>query len=393
MRTGCGIVVFFLVLGATLGLLVGLRMWELSQEAEPQPEPTAAPTATPWSTPRPSVRPSARPSPRPTDTPLPDVYQQHVAALNRFRRAESEGAYLLTYGFVDYQGRTREMTCRIRQADHRAQVAGFGYERAELDAETDRRLQSWVDGEIDKRGLAAYVRVNVSNGYTSEWTVPPLEPAESRRVKDEIQAFLNWLDPAYRAKWDAVFGSLLRERGFLLENDRIGIDYAGVTFRSGRPLGDCFAALARATADDTERQRLGTFLAFFQELRYELPPDVVDGRRKTGGLFVPAEVLVGAHGDCDSKSVAFATLWRNFSSAVLLVEVPDHMLIGVEARPGPGLRSVRIGNRYFVLCEVAGPGKWHPGAKGLSGHFEYWLLEPAGSERPRAIRGESIAGP
>ncbi len=94
------------------------------------------------------------------------------------------------------------------------------------------------------------------------------------------------------------------------------------------------------------------------------------------GFYVPTEVLVNDHGDCDSKSAAFAALWRHLDTAVLLISVPRHMLVGVEVRPGPGEAFVRIGNRYFVLCEPAGPAKLHPGAERLSGDFEYMLLEP-----------------
>jgi hypothetical protein len=56
------------------------------------------------------------------------------------------------------------------------------------------------------------------------------------------------------------------------------------------------------------------------------------------------------------------------------------MLLGVEMRPGPDERFVRLGNRYFVLCEVAGPAKRHPGWSDASGWFEYLLIEPAWSE-------------
>jgi hypothetical protein len=42
----------------------------------------------------------------------PDVYRQ-VGALNQFRR-EDEGERLrLTYGFIDYSGRARHVSCEI----------------------------------------------------------------------------------------------------------------------------------------------------------------------------------------------------------------------------------------------------------------------------------------
>jgi hypothetical protein len=63
------------------------------------------------------------------------------------------------------------------------------------------------------------------------------------------------------------------------------------------------------------------------------------------------------------------------------------MLLGVEMRPGPDERFVRLGNRHFVLCEVAGPAKRHPGWSDASGWFEYVLIEP---ERYYAAEGRSL---
>ena len=125
-----------------------------------------------------------------------------------------------------------------------------------------------------------------------------------------------------------------------------------------------------------KEQYLGLFLAFYQELGYEVPPDEVDGRR-TLGLRVPTDVLVSGRGDCDSKAVAFASMWRRFPTRAVMVLVPGHALVGVEVPARPGERTVRVGNRTYVLCEVAGPGKWHPGARSVEGSFEYVLVEPA----------------
>jgi hypothetical protein len=172
-----------------------------------------------------------------------------------------------------------------------------------------------------------------------------------------------------------VRAGLLREQGFRLEKNVLHIDYTGIAERAEADLEDCSRALERAGSGYTRRQQLGLFLAFLQEIRYEVPPDVVDGR-ESFGLYVPAEVVVNDHGDCDSKSATFASLWLRLGTPVVLISIPKHMLLGVEVKPGPREAFVRIGNRYFVLCEVAGPAKLHPGERALSGSFEYVLLEP-----------------
>lgn len=329
--------------------------------------------------------PGATPAPRPTavPTPVPDEYLKRVDALNRFQRTQDGDDYLLRYGFIDHHGRRQEVACRIAQADHRKELAGFGYNRGELEAQADAVLQRWIDQELASRGLAPYVQATVRGGYRWQARFPELDSEELARLNVEAERFRGWIEAGFDRKRAEVEDAYLRERGFVLERNTIRIDYFGVVEGAEARLQDCARALAAAATEDSERQRLGLFIAFLQELRYEVPSNPPG--REIGGFYPPTEVLVNGHGDCDSKSAAFATLWRRYPGAVLLVEVPGHMLVGVEARPGPGLQSVRIGNRYYLLCEVAGPGKWHPGAKGLSGHFEYWMLEPAG----QTLRGES----
>jgi hypothetical protein len=99
--------------------------------------------------------------------------------------------------------------------------------------------------------------------------------------------------------------------------------------------------------------------------------------RTTLGFRVPLAVLARGAGDCDSKSAAFCALWRQVPARVVLVMVPNHALVAVEARPGPDQASIRLGNRTYVLCEVAGPARLPPGRTDQSGSFEYVVIEPA----------------
>jgi hypothetical protein len=75
--------------------------------------------------------------------------------------------------------------------------------------------------------------------------------------------------------------------------------------------------------------------------------------------------------------VAFAAMWRRLQPRVIVIRVPKHALIGVEGKPGPDESYVQIGNRYYVLCEVAGPAKLRPGYQPLKGSFEYVTIDPA----------------
>jgi hypothetical protein len=264
----------------------------------------------------------------------------------------------------------------VQRADHEREVFGFGYDPESVAEARDARLRTFVHEAIRDWRLEPYVRASVEDGaWRAEHTIPGgLGADEQERLDREIGRFYAWLKRAFRREWDDATRDLLARRGLRLEDARYEIDHEGLARRGSVPLEDCTRALD-AVADPGPRRQLGAFLAFFQEIPYERPPSEWRGR-DTLGFYVPTEVLVGNHGDCDSKSVAFAAMWRHFARPVLLIRVPGHMLVGVEMRPGPRERYVRLGNRYFVLCEVVGPARRHPGASDASGWFEYVLIEP-----------------
>jgi hypothetical protein len=321
----------------------------------------------------------SKPEPAPSPTPLPDTYRDWVGSLNRFRKHETADRYVVSYAFIDHLGRSHEVTCAVRRADYDQENAAYGYTKADIDAASRPDLQRWTDRALEARGLRPYLRIAVkgsASGYHWEWELPgDLDAAEERRLTSEMEAFLAWYGKAFDARSEVVGDPLYRARGLRLERNTVEIDYPAIAQRARARLDDCSHALERAGPGYGRRQQLGLFLAFLQEIRYEVPPDVVNGRASLG-LYVPTEVVVNDHGDCDSKSATFAALWLRLGTPVVLISLPKHMLVGVEVKPGPHEAFVRIGNRYFVLCEVAGPGKLHPGERALSGSFEYMLLEP-----------------
>jgi hypothetical protein len=304
-------------------------------------------------------------------------YLSRVGSLNRFRRSDTGTHYRLTFGFIDHHGRPHEVTCAVGAAEHQALASGFGFDETAVDAEVGRRLEAWLSRELASRGLGRYVALKVEGARISaEPTLPEnLGVEEHNRLVEEIRRFYRLWDEPLRRRRQELEAELYGERGFVLEGRTLRIDYAGVARRSRRPLADCFQALERAAPEYDQRQFLGLVLAFFQEIRYELPPDRLGGTRNLG-LWVPSEVLVNNHGDCDSKAVAFAAMWRSLDAPIVFVSVPRHMLVGVEMKPGPRQKYVLIRNRYFVLCEVAGPAKLHPGKGDVEGQFQYVMMEP-----------------
>ncbi len=313
------------------------------------------------------------PSPPPPPTTLrPRARRSRVPrSLNQFHRDSRADDEELTWGFVDYERRIQHVTCRIDRAGHLEELRQFGYVDEEVRAELTRRMLPLAQAALEARGYGAAVSMH-ADGATLRWRVEPLPD-----MAETMAAIKSLVDEVWASNELRLRTEIYAERGFLFDAHRIvRIDYAGVAERSSPLLRDCYSALAQAGSGYDLGQYLGLFVAFLQEIPYQLPPERIDGRR-TGGFWVPSEVLVGDHGDCDSKSAVFCALWRQLGTPVLFVETPTHVLVGVAVPPRAGQQFVRLGSRTFVLCEVAGPGKLPPGARTrLSGHFHYTLVEP-----------------
>jgi len=327
------------------------------------------------------IDPHVPPVVQPEPPPDPDKYKSQAGSLREFARSETADAYTLRYGFIDHHGKDHRITCQISKQDHQRESEAFGYVRDQIQSRMNASLLIYLKRELEKRNLALYFRFKMQGfgGYHWTYHLPADRSAEEdRRLQVAIADFKRFLDQEFVVKRDQVEAELYRERGFVIRKNLIVIDHGGIVLRNQQPLIRCYEALKVSGAGYNERQYIGLYLAFFQEIRYELPPDLQNGK-KTQGLYVPTEVLVNGHGDCDSKTLAFCAMMRAFGVPLLVVDLPHHVLAAVETRPGPGQAFVRLGNRYFVLCEVAGPAKLYPGVEGntrVSGNFEYTLIEP-----------------
>jgi hypothetical protein len=316
--------------------------------------------------------------PPPEPVPETEAYLPNVGSLHQFRRDDAGNRFLLSFGFIDYGGKPHHVSCEIDKRDYERDVTSFGYFKDEMERTVGGRLRELFAGEAGRRGLRPYVRFQVEEGtgYRWRWRIPAGTGAdESERLEARLRDFDEWLDQELPKKKESLIAEYLAERGLRLSGGEISIDYGREVTRATGPLQDCYEALRREGEGDGERRLLGLFLAFVQELRYEIPPDVELGRH-TLGFRVPTAVLARGGGDCDSKSAAFCALWRHLPRRAILILVPGHALVGVEGKPRADEAFVRLGNRYFVLCEVAGPGKIPPGGEEISGSFEYVMVEP-----------------
>ena len=314
---------------------------------------------------------------RSASPPAPEVHPGKAEAFSGFQRQDEGERLRLSFGFSDYEGRPHRFVCEVSKRDYDRDLTSFGYFQDELDRTVGEELRELFERQAEERGVAPYVHFELFDGTSYRWRsmVPDgLDPA----VADALRDFERWLDEDLPRQREELTARYLREHGVLLHGKEASVDYAREVEGATGPLTPCFQALRQVGTGEDDRRLLALFLSFFQDLRYEVPPSVELGRHILG-FRVPTAVLARGGGDCDSKSAAFCALWRHRPERAILILVPGHALVGVEGAPRAGEAYVRLGNRYFVLCEVAGPGKVPPGFGRISGSFEYVMIEPAGS--------------
>ncbi|MBT5136006.1 MAG: hypothetical protein HOK75_05610 [Phycisphaerae bacterium] len=151
-------------------------------------------------------------------------------------------------------------------------------------------------------------------------------------------------------------------RGIKMSDDMKSyvIDYQWVIDQSSRELRDAakdIRSIARRKGYRSRRELVGAFASFVQSLEYRLPPNNrIDDNGKeiiTIGAIMPIEVLTNQWGDCDSKSMLFATLVRSIDlTEVVFIVKHEHVFAAVDVIPEPEDQTIRYKGDDWVLIEL-----------------------------------------
>ncbi len=298
------------------------------------------------------------------------VRPRTAGSLNYYNRDKKAGNYILEYGFMDFKGKKHRVVFNISEYIHHKLSDIFGYDPDVAEAETNKRIKMEIDSIIARSGYARYITYSLSSKRISIQSKPV-----SKSIFSDVQKTMNSITAYYSANYNRTYSEVIGKNGFFIEGDYIRIDYGKMAQWNRDVLRECYDALYRTGRNYSLSDYLGLFTAFIQEINYEIPPEKIGGKN-TGGIYIPTDVLINNRGDCDSKAIAFACLWQNFTGTkVIIVQVPDHALVGVAVVPEAGQTYTRIGNSYYVLCEVAGPAKIYPGHDvSVKGTFSYYAI-------------------
>lgn len=117
----------------------------------------------------------------------------------------------------------------------------------------------------------------------------------------------------------------------------------------------------------TNTRLLETLMTFCQDIPYKRPPASRKGKY-IGELDVPAKMLTTRTGDCDTKSVFFAsTLLHqpNIKVVVVLVSNPDHMFAAIKGVPTAYQSYITYQGEKYIVCEPVGNARLPIGKLGF----------------------------
>lgn len=162
-------------------------------------------------------------------------------------------------------------------------------------------------------------------------------------------------------------------------------DYARIARESLDTIEPVARAWAKRHPLPPTRAGLNKLLGFFQSIPY----DTLESRYSSegAGFAMPAALLARNRGDCDTKSVAMASLVHALAPdiATIMVLLSDHALLGFAIEPQNGDRTLEFNGRTYVLAEPVGPALQPLGNIGKSSRERtrhiLQLFEPAALPR------------
>jgi hypothetical protein len=243
-----------------------------------------------------------------------------------------KGIITCEYAWRDFARLQRKCRFEIPRADLAASEAEFG-----ADPEDMKPFEIRLERQIT---------------YTSEQA---RDPQLMARLKKQAQAEA---DRQAKAALETRRNKLI-SRGFVL------IDEKNVTVDLGKlwrwNLKRMLPHAKRLAASvDPKDPPAKAVLAFVQEIPYRKPPDERAGRC-TFGFLPPLEALAAGYGDCDTKSLLFASLADDGRGPeVILLRGPGHVVAGLECSGKEKGTKFRAFGKTFLICECS-DGVWLPG--------------------------------
>lgn len=234
----------------------------------------------------------------------------------------------------------------------------------------DRLTYRWSD--LNTREVAEWVgdTAHIRQGSTTtELTCKiTVEPSEVAFAINSFGIPSQWTSISYKDEADlAKKQQQLRERAsthgikMLQEGNKFIVDYKWVVDHSTKDLVDVARTIrntARRKGYRSRRELIGAIASFAQSMEYRIPPDHrtnEEGEKiLTAGAMMPLETLTNRWGDCDSKSLLFASLARSIDLVdVCFIVMDKHLFAGIHITPEQDDDKIRYKGKEWVLVELS----------------------------------------
>jgi hypothetical protein len=309
-----------------------------------------------------------------------DIGNDSKPSAHYFHKTEGQNNYNITYGWEDYQGNPLRISFSYPKRFLAEAEEEFGYYQEEMDEYINKNLAGIRKEAVEYLRKKTLKFINdseysdfifIEDSEPEKFDLKLSVPYSHAEEYEEIKAEFNRITHQIADEQEKYFRKIEKEQRKIKEQflemrllrfvgDHIGVHYTHCVQKNRPRVKDVMEVMKDNNKTMPLQKFLALMLAFIQEIRFEIPP-IRENDKYIGGFWVPPRVIVDNKGDCDSKGVTFASLWRNFKSyPLIIIRIPNHMFLGV-AIPTIGENVLVINGLRYTLCEVTGPEKIPPG--------------------------------
>lgn len=268
----------------------------------------------------------------------------------------NDGEYLVRrYRFEDFARRQYDIQYALSLDFIEETEKNYGISRTEYFESFKKMSESYIS--VKKREYPGK-KIKLSVNENGKWRLSaPTDILQdcTDSFKQSIRKFENSYDLKHRIV------RIADEHGY-----RLRPDFRAIKKWQAPMVADLFLRFRTTALDNrlNERELILLLVDFVQQLRYQIPPEE-SGSRTTLGYWPPIICLKEQAGDCDSKSVLFASLYHWIKdSGCALVLIRNHAFIAIKNRHKifPKDKYTRIGGEDYLLIETT--GRWPAGKVG-----------------------------
>ena len=194
-----------------------------------------------------------------------------------------------------------------------------------------------------------------------------IDPERLEAAKESFGVGKAWLEGGPGAADPAGWIAQAARRGIVVKFEEgrkiVSVDHPWVVRHStadAKPAAEALTHLWKVKAYSTKRELLAVMASFCQWMEYKTPSsertNAAGETVITTGVTMPLETLDKGEGDCDTKSLLFASILANVPDQHLVfLTGQGHLFVGVRAVPRKGDHFVEIQGARYLLIEMTSP--------------------------------------